>query len=176
MIEALFRQHADISGVSPVLRVAEGGPGGGGEPYGCEASGGARLGSVDVDADPCKRVCAAHLLRTAGDDFICDRGDRGSSNIYGGWSSIYGGPGDDRISGGGGNDQVYGGGGNVVGDVPDEDGNPGASDYLYGGPHDDELYGEGWNDRLDGNEGRDLLDGGSGLDDCRNGEDLRACE
>jgi hypothetical protein len=112
---------------------------------------------------------------TPGDDVIC--AGAGNDVVYGldgndvliggaGKDVLRGGPGDDQLEGGSGGDELVGGPGN---------------DGLRGGSDGDRLSGQLGDDSLDsedGVSGNDVLNGGVGIDACRDdGGDVRTgCE
>jgi hypothetical protein len=115
-----------------------------------------------------------------GEDDVANDGESGEGDdVRSDVEWVYGGAGDDTLTGtnntnGGfndlrgmtGNDTVYGLAGN---------------DWLdsHGSWGKDRLYGGDGNDRLDGGVGvkpEDFMDGGDGIDTCRNGRTVRNCE
>lgn len=138
------------------------------------------------------------------DDLFGDEGDdtllgyRGEDTLYGGEGNDYlgghshtdelwGGPGNDRLYGHGdadflygelGDDKLYGAAGDdtMFGDAGRDQvyGGPG-EDVLFGGAEDDELFGQDANDVLFGGTGDDYGNGGSGIDQCLEIEELFRC-
>jgi Ca2+-binding RTX toxin-like protein len=137
------------------------------------------VGGVGV-ADLATYVSRDGNVTYTGQDDLANDGESGElDNVHSDVEWFYGGAGDDTLTG---TDNLLGGFNDLRGMMGDDTVFAlGGNDWLdsHGSWGKDHLYGGAGDDRLDGGVGTkpvDALDGGDGIDRCRNGRIERNCE